>query len=90
MTVDEKKPKSVTDLEEQIETLLTFGDMQAEDPQEGARKKLAPRTEVRIQTMMDPIVEETIQYRQMAQELDDRYDEYMKRAGKSSKDAGSD
>lgn len=87
--MDEKKHPIMTSLEEQLEEMLTAGDMQAEDVNEGARKRLLRRTEIRVQTMMDPIVEETIQYRQMAKEIDGRYDEYMKRASAhdDSKDA---
>jgi len=78
------KQRALFELEEQLEAMLTEGDMIQEDLKEGARRRLSPRTEVRVQTMMDPIVEETLQYRQIAQELDDRYDEYMKRAGISA------
>lgn len=31
---------------------------------------------------MDPIVEETLKYRSIARELDDRYDRYLERAKK--------
>ena len=78
--MDDKKQPGMTNLEEQLEAMLTAGDMQAEDVSEGARKRLLRRTEIRVQTMMDPIVEETIQYRQIAKEVDGRYDEYMNRA----------
>ena len=78
--MDDKKQPKMTSLEEQLEAMLTAGDMRAEDVSEGARKRLLRRTEIRVQTMMDPIVEETIQYRQMAKEVDGRYDEYMNRA----------
>lgn len=78
--MDEKKQPIMASLEEQLEAMLTAGDMQTEDVHEGARKRLLRRTEIRVQTMMDPIVEETIQYRQMAKEIDGRYDAYMDRA----------
>ncbi|WP_025717603.1 hypothetical protein [Paenibacillus sp. 1-18] len=39
--------------------------------------------EVRIQTHIDPIVEETRKYRSMARELDDRYNDYMSKANQS-------
>ncbi|XEC93889.1 hypothetical protein AB6A23_21445 [Paenibacillus tarimensis] len=77
-------------LEEELAERLTEGPMaqephQAEDKQEMIRRRLPARYEIRIQTPLDPIVKETERYRQLAKEIDDRYDRYMYRA----KSAGS-
>lgn len=77
--MDEKK-QDLTPIEEQLEAMLVEGNMVAEDKSEGARRRIMPRTEIRIQTSHDPIVKETKLYRSLAQEVDGRYDEYMKRA----------
>jgi hypothetical protein len=68
-------------LEEQISELLNEGHMSKMDPDEAAARSLSPRWEIRIPALQDSIVEETKRYRQMAGEVDDRYDEYMKQAG---------
>ena len=39
-----------------------------------AAKRLHPKWEIRIPANVDPIVEETIAYRHLAREVDDRYD----------------
>ncbi|MET3547659.1 hypothetical protein ABID47_004275 [Paenibacillus favisporus] len=68
-------------LERQLSDMLTEGELQQQqDREEKERELISPRYEIRIQTKMDPIVEETKIYRGMAKELDDRYDKYMKRA----------
>ncbi|MFT9847012.1 hypothetical protein [Aneurinibacillus sp. REN35] len=63
-------------LEQEMAHLLTEGKMKSEDPNTAAVKRLPARYEVRIQTMTDPIAEETKIYRSMAEEIDDRYDKY--------------
>lgn len=74
------------DLERELERELSemLSD-QVVDSEEERRKKersrLAPKYEIRVQTQLDPIVEETLKYRSMAKEIDDRYDSYLKRAG---------
>lgn len=68
------------ELEHKLSELLTEGELHEEDRQEEGRKRLSPKYEVRIQTTMDPIVEETLKYRKMGKELDDRYDKYLERA----------
>ncbi|WP_229106918.1 hypothetical protein [Paenibacillus sp. 1001270B_150601_E10] len=80
--------KDSTPLEEQIHSLLTEGEMETEEKDEAVRRRVIPRTEIRIQTTMDPIVEETLKFRSMAREVDNRYDRYMERAntGKSDQD----
>lgn len=75
------------DLERQLSEMLTEGEMQEQqNREEQERELISPRYEVRIQTEMDPIVEETKQYRSMAREIDDRYDKYLKRAGQGEPD----
>ncbi|WP_047154046.1 hypothetical protein [Aneurinibacillus tyrosinisolvens] len=63
-------------LEQEIAQILTEGEIEREDPQEAARKRLPHKQEVRIQTQTDPIVEETKKFRELAEEVDDRYDKY--------------
>ncbi|MDQ1908929.1 hypothetical protein RAC89_00255 [Paenibacillus sp. GD4] len=63
-------------LEEQLAHTLQEGEMERVNTQEAARKRLPRRTEVRIQAEIDPVVEETKQYRKMAQEVDSRYAKY--------------
>ncbi|MEI2281980.1 hypothetical protein [Paenibacillus polysaccharolyticus] len=69
------------ELERRLSDMLTEGDMEASgDAEEQERQLIPPKYEVRIQTERDPIVEETLKYRTMARELDDRYDRYVDRA----------
>jgi hypothetical protein len=63
-------------LEEQLAHTLQEGEMERVNTQEAARKRLPRRTEVRIQAEIDPVVEETKQYRKMAREVDSRYAKY--------------
>ncbi|MCS7461546.1 hypothetical protein N0M98_15445 [Paenibacillus doosanensis] len=63
-------------LEEQLAKNLTEGEMEQTDTEEAARKRLPIKTEIRIQAQIDPIMEETRKYRQMAEEVDDRYAKY--------------
>lgn len=73
-------------VEAELHERLTAGEMDTEKPDEAVRRRIAPRTEIRIQTTLDPIVEETNRYRSIAEEVDDRYDQYMNRA---KRDGGS-
>lgn len=74
-------------LEQELNELLTEGEpISEEERREEGRRRLPPRYEVRIQTELDPIVEETLQYRKMAKELDDRYDQYLKKTGRIDKE----
>ncbi|MDF2961129.1 MAG: hypothetical protein K0S39_2864 [Paenibacillus sp.] len=66
------------ELEEELVKKLTEGEMEAEDADKAARKRLPLKTEIRIQAQTDPVVEETKQYRQMAEEVDGRYSRYDK------------
>ncbi|WP_339292390.1 hypothetical protein MKY48_04570 [Paenibacillus sp. FSL W8-0187] len=84
--------KSDQDLERQLSEMLTDGEMEKKDREKEERRLLSPKYEIRIQTHLDPIVEETQKYRSMAKEVDDRYDKYMEKAVKKDKpeDAGEE
>ncbi|SEM32721.1 hypothetical protein SAMN04488688_111167 [Paenibacillus sp. cl141a] len=84
--------KSDQDLERQLSEMLTDGEMEKKDREKEERRLLSPKYEIRIQTQLDPIVEETLKYRSMAKELDDRYDKYINKAVKKDKpeDSGKD
>ncbi len=64
-------------LEHALAEQLTGGPLE-EDPdrERKLRDRISPRYEIRIQTELDPIVEETKQYRKLAKEIDDRYDRF--------------
>jgi hypothetical protein len=74
------------DLETQLSKLLTEGEMEAEEEAQGARRRLLYKHEIRALTDKDPIIEETEKYRSMAEEVDDRYDRYMKQSAKDKKE----
>lgn len=78
------------ELERRLSDMLTEGDMEASgDAEVRERQLIPPKYEVRIQTELDPIVEETLKFRTMGRELDDRYDRYLDRAAaKESKSNG--
>ncbi|MBB3113560.1 hypothetical protein FHS18_005672 [Paenibacillus phyllosphaerae] len=68
-------------LEQELAEQLEHGPMKdGTDQAELTKDKLSPKYEVRIQADYDPIVEETAKFREMAKEVDDRYDGYMNRA----------
>ncbi|QLG37018.1 hypothetical protein HW560_01895 [Paenibacillus sp. E222] len=68
------------ELERRLSDMLTEGDMEESgDADKRERQLIPPKYEVRIQTERDPIVEETLKYRDMAREVDDRYDRYLER-----------
>ncbi|MDN4619321.1 hypothetical protein QCD85_14525 [Paenibacillus sp. PsM32] len=69
--------KSAEELERELTERLTEGLMQEEDREVRERRMIPSKYEIRIQTTLDPIAEETKQYRKMAKEIDGRYDEYM-------------
>jgi hypothetical protein len=71
------------DLERKLSELLQEGEMELDDRKAKEIRQISPKYEIRIQTALDPIVEETLRYRKMAYELDDRYDKYLERSGKS-------
>ncbi|MDN8593509.1 hypothetical protein B2I21_18985 [Chryseobacterium mucoviscidosis] len=69
------------ELERRLSDMLTEGDMEESgDADKRERQLIPPKYEVRIQTERDPIVEETLKYRDMAREVDDRYDRYIERS----------
>ncbi|WP_410513390.1 hypothetical protein PaeBR_02725 [Paenibacillus sp. BR2-3] len=76
------------DLERKLSDMLTEGEMEQGDRTAQEIREISPKYEIRIQTSLDPIVEETHRYRQIGRELDDRYDKYLERAEKSSRRAG--
>jgi uncharacterized protein (DUF2344 family) len=82
---DKEKEK----LEKELSDALTEGEMKRIDPAQGAREQLNPRYEIRIRAEKDPIVEETRKIREMAEEVDDRYDDYLSRAEKTTKNSGA-
>jgi hypothetical protein len=65
-------------LEDEVSQALTEGEMEQADPAELARKRLLHRYEIRIKAEHDPITKETELYRQMADEVDGRYNQYVK------------
>lgn len=71
------------DLERKLSEMLEDGEMEQGDRKAKEIRQISPKYEIRIQTTLDPIVEETLRYRKIAYELDDRYDKYLERAGKS-------
>lgn len=79
------------ELEQRLSDMLTEGDMEeSDDTDQRERQLIPPKYEVRIQTERDPIVEETLKYRKLAREVDDRYDRYLERAAanKTESDSG--
>lgn len=60
------------------ETLEEGGEPKATEAElaERARARISPPYEYRVQAERDPILEETLRFRRMAKEVDDRYDKY--------------
>ncbi|WP_223067005.1 hypothetical protein [Paenibacillus caui] len=75
------------ELEQKLTELLFDGEQKQVNHQEEGRKRLSPKYEIRIQTTMDPVVEETMKYRSMAREIDDRYDKYVERSPKKDNES---
>lgn len=73
------------ELEKELSELLTGTKIEISEEERRIRelKQLSSRYEIRIQTQLDPIVEETDVFRGMAKEVDDRYDNYLKKVDKS-------
>lgn len=78
------------DLERRLSELLEDGEMEQVDRQAKEIRQISPKYEIRIQTTLDPIVEETLRYRKIAYELDDRYDKYVKRSDKNHNPQSAD
>lgn len=76
--------KDSHELEKKLSDMLTEGEPDYGDLEKREREQVSPKYEIRIQTELDPIVEETLKYRSMAKEVDDRYDAYMKKTKRSS------
>jgi hypothetical protein len=68
------------DLERKLSEMLVEGEMEQDDRSAKEIREISPKYEIRIQTTLDPIVEETLRYRKIGHELDDRYDKYLERA----------
>lgn len=64
----------VNEAEELLARKLTDDEPVSSNAEEEAVKRLSPRWEIRIQSNRDPIAEETKAYREIAQEVDGRYD----------------
>ncbi len=79
MSDTQDRRPGMEELEEELSELLTEGELKDEDRERKEREQISPRYEIRIQTSLDPIVEETRLYRQMAEEIDGRYDDYLKK-----------
>jgi hypothetical protein len=65
--------------EARLARLLKDGAADRSRPEAEAPRHLSPRYEVRIVTERDPLVEETRLYREMADEIDGRYDRFAPR-----------
>ncbi|WP_110930399.1 hypothetical protein [Paenibacillus bouchesdurhonensis] len=73
-------------LEKELSELLSEVEEKSERERlEETRRSLPHKYEIRIQTELDPIVEETLKYRSMAKEIDGRYDEYLKKTVRGDK-----
>lgn len=90
MSDTQDRRPGMEELEEELSELLTEGELKDEDRERKEREQISPRYEIRIQTALDPIVEETRLYRQMAEEIDDRYDDYLKKTRPRSQETESD
>ncbi|GIP36185.1 hypothetical protein [Paenibacillus sp. J2TS4] len=67
-------------LEKAVTDSLLEGELNKGEPDKMAVERLPSKYEIRQTVKLDPIVEETTVIRTMAEEVDDRYDEYMKRS----------
>ncbi|AZK44815.1 hypothetical protein [Paenibacillus lentus] len=73
-------------LEKELSEMLSDVEEKSEKERlEETRKSLPHKYEIRVQTELDPIVEETLKYRSMAKEIDGRYDNYLKKAVRDDK-----
>lgn len=79
------------DLERELSEMLTDQEIGSEEERrEEERRRLSPKYEIRVQTNLDPIVEETRKYRSMAKEVDGRYDDYLKKTEHTDQDKSQD
>lgn len=72
------EPEGKKKVERKLSEALEKGEMRRRDPQLTAMNALTPKYEIRVRAERDTILEETKLYRQMAAEVDDRYDKYDK------------
>lgn len=82
-----RKGNEPESLEKTVAETLEYGIMRRKDPDREALQRLNPRYIVRIKAERDPIIEETDLFREMAQEVDDRYDDYLGAAGRCDKES---
>ncbi|WP_172256628.1 hypothetical protein [Saccharibacillus deserti] len=90
MSDEEIRRPGQEEVEEELRELLTEGELKDDDRERKEREQISPRYEIRIQSTLDPIVEETRLYRQMAEEIDDRYDDYLKKTQTRPSEAPGD
>jgi len=76
--MDKQRDQATHALEQQLSDMLTEGEMETVDRKAQERAQISPKYEIRIQTELDPIREETKKFRSMAKEVDGRYDRYVK------------
>jgi len=76
------------EVERELANRLTEGEMERANPTETARRMLSPKYEIRVQAELDPVVEEILRFRQVAREVDDRYDKYLERALRRRRQTG--
>ncbi len=69
-------------MEQELAKQLQEGPMELSEQERRAKASPSPKYEVRIQTVHDPVVEETKRFRKLAKEVDDRYDRYLERASR--------
>jgi|GEM_PF-1384255 hypothetical protein len=74
------EPEGRRKVERKLSEALEKGEMSGRDPQLSATDLLTPKYEIRVRAERDTILEETKLYRQMAREVDDRYDKYVERS----------
>ncbi|MFD0713465.1 hypothetical protein [Paenibacillus sp. GCM10027626] len=73
----EKQDEKRLEIERELAEQLQPEEVDEQERDRRVRAKLSPKYEIRVQAVHDPIVEETRQYRQMAREVDNRYDKYF-------------
>ncbi|MCQ6560094.1 hypothetical protein [Paenibacillus mendelii] len=71
--------KRLEEMERELVERLTSDELDVVERKRKVKAKLSPKYEIRIQTKHDPIVEETKLYREMAEEVDNRYERYINR-----------
>lgn len=72
-------------VERKVTEILEEGKLNSPQPEKLALDRLVPKYEIRQIVQLDPIVEETKLFRGMAEEVDDRYDQYMEQAQAAQK-----